>query len=117
MLESLGIRHRFAVKPKTCYPNVPATLLPEWCKKGVSDKRLVKSPDKHKVRRRMGKLYSRFWITDEYRTSGVKISDAIEEPSVGTSVKFSARSNHRTESKYGCLPLTMQTTISPLCME
>ena len=35
---------------------------------------------------RMGKWYSKLWITDEYSTSGVKISEAIKPPPVGTSV-------------------------------
>ena len=68
------------------YPNVPATLLPKWCKKGTDNGNLVYYPERHKIRRRMGKWYSKFWITDEYSTSGVKISDAIKPPLVGTSV-------------------------------
>ena len=82
LLESLDIRHRFVTKEsKDNYPNVPATLLPEWCKKGRYDNcgrlnGLVYAPERHKVRTRMGKWYSKLWITDEYSTSGVKISDA-----------------------------------------
>jgi len=95
LLESLGIRHRFVTKDsKDNYPNVPATLLPEWCKKGTDDFGLVYFPEDYKVRTRMGKWYSRLWITDEYSTSGVKMSEAIKPPLVGTSVVmlWSARS-------------------------
>ena len=87
LLESLGIRHRFVTKESMDnYPNVPAMLLPEWCK--------VSFPKDGKVLTRMGKWYSRLWITDEYSTSGVKISDAIKPSPVGTSVVmlWSARS-------------------------
>jgi len=81
LLESLGIRYRFVIKEsKENFPNVPATLLPKWCKRGIG----VNSLDK--VWTRMGKWYSKLWITNEYSTSGVKISDAIKPPPVGTSV-------------------------------
>jgi len=97
LLESLGIRHRFVTKESmNIYPNVPATWLPEWCKKGThGDEQLARYPEDYKVRTRMGNWYSRLWITDEYRTSGVKISDAIKPSPVGTSVVmlWSARSN------------------------
>ena len=65
---------------------MPATLLPEWCKRGTDDHKLVYSPKDHKLQTRMGRWYSKFWITDEYSTSGVKISDAMKPPPVGTSV-------------------------------
>jgi len=69
-------------------------LLPEWCEKGTEDDELVYFPEDHKVRTKMGKWYSKLWITDEYSNSGVKISDAIKPPPVGTSVimLWSARS-------------------------
>jgi len=87
LLESLGIRHRFVIKEsEENYPNVPATLLPEWCKIWANDYFLVHYPENHKIWTRMGKWYSKLWITDEYSTSGVKISDAIKQPPVGTSV-------------------------------
>ena len=87
MLESLGIRHRFVIKEsKGNYPNVPATLLPEWCKIGTDDDSLVHDPKGKKVQTRLAKWYSKLWITDEYSTSGMKISDAIKTPPVGTSL-------------------------------
>ena len=82
----MGIRHRFVIKQsKKNYPNMPATLLPEWCKKGTDDLSLVHRSKYHKVLTRMGKWYSRLWITDEYSTSGVRISDATKPRPVGTS--------------------------------
>ena len=92
LLESLGVRCRFVRKLKTHYPNVPATLLPLWCKSGTSDHDLV-YPDRDdeqsklsKVRKKMAKWYSKLLFTDDYSTSGVKIYDAIKQPPVGTSV-------------------------------
>jgi len=93
LLESLGIHHRFVIKESMDnYPNVPAMLLPEWCEKGTAG--LVYNPERHKVQTWMGKWYSKLWITDEYSTSGEKISDAIKPSPVGTSVVmlWSARS-------------------------
>jgi len=95
LLESLGIRHRFVIKESTDnYPNVPATLLPEWCKKGTDDVGLIYFAKIHNVQTRMGKWYSRLWITDEYSISGVKVSEAIKPPPVSTSLVmlWSARS-------------------------
>jgi len=87
LLESLGIRYRFVIeKSEENFPNAPATLLPKWFKRAIGVNRLVVTPDTHKVRTRMGKWYSKLWITDEYSTSGVKISDAIKPPPVGTAV-------------------------------
>ena len=96
LLESLGIRHRFVIKESTDnYPNVPATLLPEWCNIGACNLSLAYWPKFYKVQTWMGKWYSKLWITDEYSTSGVKISEAIKPSPVGTSVVmlWSARSN------------------------
>ena len=94
LLESLGIRHRFVKKESTkSYPNAPMTLLPQWCKKkGVDEEILAADPDEYypgrlgKVRKWIAKQYSKLWITDDYSTSGVRISEAIKPPPVGTSV-------------------------------
>ena len=93
LLESLGCRHRFAIKSKECYPNVPATLLPQCCKRGSTDDILVDEAEIEsdlgrpaKVRKWIAKWYSKLWITDEYSTSGVNISEAIKPPPVSTSV-------------------------------
>ena len=88
LLESLGIRHRFAIKPKACFPNVPVTLLPQWCKRGIRDSDLARNYHRYdkgrlpKVQKWIAEWYSKLWITDEYSTSGVKISDAIKPPPV-----------------------------------
>ena len=86
------MRHWFAIKSMTHYPNVPLTLLPQWCKGGASDYQLADNRDRYdkgrlpKFRRSIAKWYSKLWITDEYSTSGEKIADAIKPPSVGTAV-------------------------------
>ena len=71
---------------KTHYPNVPVTLLPRWCKRGTSDSLLVHNAEHAKVRKKMAKWYSKLWVTDEYKTSGESVSDAIKLPPVGTSI-------------------------------
>jgi len=94
LLESLGIRHWFAIKPKTHYPNMPVTLLPQWCKGGTSDQDLVSYPDVYetgrlaKIRKWVAKWYAKLLVADEYSTSGVKITDAIKPPPVGTTSVF-----------------------------
>ena len=89
LLESLGIRHRFTIRQSNGnYPNVPVTLLPQWCKGRTCDDDIVYADDDEgrsaKVRKCIARWYSKLWITDEYSTSGVKISEAIKPPPVGT---------------------------------
>ena len=88
LLESMGIRQQLVCKLKTRYPNVPATLLPVWCRSGTSDRDLIYCDDEErklsKIQRKMAKWYSKLWFTDEYSTSGVKISDAIKSPPVSS---------------------------------
>ena len=92
MLKSLGRSHWCAIKPMTHYPNMPLTLLPQWCKGGASDYLLAENPDRYdkgrlpKFQRWIAKWYSKSWITDEYSTSGKTIADAIKPPPVGTAV-------------------------------
>ena len=97
LFETLRIRRRLShlnlFKPETQkhYPNVPVTLLPQWCKGSTEDGCWV-NPQNRKPRKRdrfrkwIAKWYSKLWVTDEYRTSGVKISDAIKPPPVSISI-------------------------------
>ena len=79
LLESLHLRHRFVIKQsKTFYPNVPATLLPQWCKRGATDKEFAEDAEFGKAQKRVAKWYSKLFITDEFSTSGRNISDAIK---------------------------------------
>ena len=66
------------------YPNAVETLLPQWCKRGV-DWELVEYPKNGKsarARRWIAKRYARWWITDDYSTSGVNICNKINPAQV-----------------------------------
>ena len=92
----MGIHRQLVSMLKTHYPNVAATLLPLWCRSGTSDHDLVyphgtsdyilvyEESKLWSVRRKMAKWYSKLWFTDDYSTSGGKISDAIKSPPVSS---------------------------------
>jgi len=86
LLESLHLRQRF-VSPyhrSAFYPNTPETLLPDWCKRGTCDKDLVENKKPSRVRKWIAKLYSKWWITNDYSASGVNVSNAIKPHPVCT---------------------------------
>lgn len=96
------MRNLVKTYPKTWthYPNLPVTLLPQCCKRCAKDCNLVPSPvDQEQrpekqvlawkirewtanFRKSIAKWYVKLWITNEYRISGVKVSDAIKPPPV-----------------------------------
>ena len=82
----LHIHHWYAIqKSRKLYPNIPETLLPQWCKRGGDDEDLANSltnGTSDKARRWVAKRYAKWWITDDYRTSGVNICDKINPPQV-----------------------------------
>ena len=87
LLESLHLRRRFVIpyhRSKFYYPNTPETLLPDWCKRGTCDKDLVENKKPSRVRKWIAKLYSKWWITNDYSASGVNVSNAIKPRPVCT---------------------------------
>lgn len=97
LLDTLRIRNLIETNPKiwTHYPNLPITI--QRCAK---DCNLVTSPvDQEQgperqvlawkirkwtanFRKLIAKWYVKLWITNEYRISGVRVSDAIKPPPV-----------------------------------
>lgn len=76
----LHIHHWYAIQElRQLYPNAPETLLPQWCK-GGGDYTLVNYPENGKsdrAQRWIAKRYAKWWITDDYSTSGVNICNKI----------------------------------------
>ena len=84
-------------KSRKIYPNTPETLLPLWCKGGGDeyernmfcggdvDQYLANYPKSGKsdrARRWVAKRYAKWWITDDYRTSGVNLYNKINPAQV-----------------------------------
>ena len=61
----LHIHHWYTIqKSRTISPNVPETLLPRLCKS-------------YRAQSWIAKRYAKWWITDDYSTSGVNICNKI----------------------------------------
>ena len=77
----LHIHRWYAIqKPRELYPNAPETLLPQWCKRG-GDYVLANYPRNGKsdrAQRWVAKRYAKWWITDDYSTSGVNICNKVK---------------------------------------
>ena len=72
-------------KSRTVYPNTPETLLPNWCKGDKSDDDLANFPGytkSDKARRWVAKRYAKWWVPDDYRTSGVDIFNQVNPAQV-----------------------------------
>ena len=86
LFSCLHIHRWYAIQESgALYPNTPETSLPKWCKGGRDDKDLVKFPGSGKSdrgRRWIAKRYAKWWITDDYSTSGVNLCNKINPPQV-----------------------------------
>ena len=77
--------HRWNAIPKSevLYPNAPETLLPVWCKGGKSDEEWTTYQNKSdSARSWIAKQHAKWWISNDYRTSGVKICNKINPAQV-----------------------------------
>ena len=99
LFDKLHIYHWYTIKEsRKLYPNAPETLLPKWCKRGIRpffgvdvNEHLARVPgDKMSDRTRqwITKRYAKWWISDDYRTSGVNLCNKINPAQV-------IRSSHR----------------------
>ena len=96
----LHIHHSFVIqKSRRIYPNTPETLLPQWCKRDGDaawfgndvDRYLAYNPGDRmsdRARQWIAKRYAKWWITDDYSTSGVNICNKIVPPKVSVMIGF-----------------------------
>ena len=86
LFSCLHIRRWYPIQESgALYPNTPETLLPKWCKGGRDDEDLVKflgSGKSDRGRRWIAKRYTKWWITDDYSTSGGNLCNKINPPQV-----------------------------------